>query len=197
MVFTINPEFAKGVFVDPEPTKTEIDNMLKRFTGNISASEAARAFADDLAASVRKAGDQLFRNWVYKAVDLANHPDNVAASELLRLLRDACNNEKIQASTKMLEIASTFKDLFAMSLMGADVDEVLAPVVRAGISKEKSRIAKNKNTDMKVFVAEKWKARVNKSESKAAFSRLMVIEIKREFKKNVGADAIARNWIPK
>ena len=197
MVLTINPAFAKGVFVDPEPTITEINAMAKRLVGSGTAADAARVFADDLAASVRKAGDQLFRSWVYKAVDFANHPDNVASSELLRILSDACDNEKIKASAKILEIASTFKELFEMSTMGADVDEVLALLAQSAISKEKSRIAKSKNADVKNFVAEQWEIRTDKDQTKAAFSRLMVVVINKKFGKIFGADAIARGWIPR
>lgn len=65
------------------------------------------------------------------------------------------------------------------------------------ISDEKSRIAKSKNADIKNFVAEQWKIRTDKDQTKAAFSRLMVVVINKKFGKLFGADAIARGWIPR
>lgn len=197
MVLRINPEFAKGVFVDPAPTIVEINAIAKRLGGNSTTADAARVFADDLAASVRKEGDQLFRSWVYKAVDFANHPDNVASSEFLKILRDACENEIIKASPRILEIAKVYEKLFADSSMGAGVDGVIAPIGKLAISDEKSRIAKSKNADIKNFVAEQWKIRTDKDQTKAAFSRLMVVVINKKFGKLFGADAIARGWIPR
>ena len=114
-----------------------------------TASIAAQRFADDLAKVIKQAADLRFRGWVYQAVEMANHPDNLAASELLRILRDACKNEVIKASPRILEIAKVYEKLFADSSMGADVDGVIAPIGRLALSDEKRRIAQSKNADIK------------------------------------------------
>jgi len=164
---------------------------------NGAGSLAAQGFADNLAKAVKKLADIRFRGWVYQAVEIANHPDNLASSELLRILRDACKNEIIEASPRILEIAKVYEKLFADSSMGAGVDGVIAPIGKLAISDEKSRIAKSKNADIKKFVAEQWEIRTDKDQTKAAFSRLMVIVINKKFGKIFGADAIARGWIPR
>lgn len=152
---------------------------------------------DGVLKSVEVSYSDLFRSWVKQVKAFAEHPDIEAGAELMRILEDACNNQIIKASPRVLEIAENLKKLLSDSSMDADVEEVLAPVEKQAISREKSRIAKSKNADIKAFVIQEWNARENKSQTKAAFSKWAVIAIKTKFRKVIGADTIAREWIPK
>jgi len=195
MVAKLKPERRSKPLIAEEEAQKLAESVVSSISG--AASIAAQRFADDLAKTIKQAADIRFRGWVYQVKELANHPDNLASSELLEILRKACKNETIKASSRILDVAMFFEKLFADSTMGAGVEGVIAPIGKLAISDEKSRIAKSKNADIKAFVIKQWNAREDPSLSKAAFARLQVIEIKRRFKKNIGADAIARSWLPK
>ncbi len=195
MTEKLKPDRRSKLLIAEADAQKLADSIAKSINGAVSL--AAQGFADDLAKAVKQAADIRFRGWVYQAIENANHPDNLASSEFLRILRDACENETIKASSRILDVARFYEKLFADSSMGADVNGVIAPIGKLAISDEKSRIAKSKNADIKKFVAEQWEIRTDKEQTKAAFSRLMVVVINKKFGKLFGADAIARGWIPR
>lgn len=130
-----------------------------------------------------------------------NHPDVKAGLELLRRLQDACDDETIKGSPKVLAIAKNMLSFLSDASIGADMEKVFSPLTnksaKDAISNDKRRIAASKNAKQRAWVLKAWDNRTDKQQGKAAFSRVYAPLVKSEFDLLVTADTIARDWLPK
>jgi hypothetical protein len=68
---------------------------------------------------------------------------------------------------------------------------------RVGNSQSKAAIAGKKNANIREWVLEQWESRNDKGQSKASFSKQYASLVKSKYQITIGADTIARDWLPR
>lgn len=69
--------------------------------------------------------------------------------------------------------------------------------LKLGYSQYKAEIARMKNIEPRSWVQSEWAERVDKKQTKAAFSRQYAALVKAKFRVNVTSVTIANDWLPK
>lgn len=65
------------------------------------------------------------------------------------------------------------------------------------VSAHKAKIARSKNATARAWVLSQWRESTDPGQGKAAFARVYVPLVKKEFGLRVTSDTIARDWLPK
>lgn len=90
--------------------------------------------------------------------------------------------------------------VIAVALGYRSSDEVVPPAATYAayaIKQDRAKIASKKNANAREWVRQQWKNRTDTGQPKASFARQYAQLVMQQFKIKVGADQIAREWLPK
>ena len=136
--------------------------------------------------------DEPFNQWKH-LIEHSSHPSMVAA----QIAAMMCASAFRAYNDGKTEVAWTYV-MDAETWYGTLCSGTTAMIGReTAISQKASQAAKSKNAPARAWVRNEWNNRNDKDQGKAAFARVFVLLVKKQFDLKVTAETIARDWLPK
>ena len=133
----------------------------------------------------------------FDAIDALYCPESRAWVRLLLELREAQQHPEIATNPEVTKFVDCVVALLHRAGGHLDHKGVLKPLENRLISDHARRAASQKNEEPRAWVLNEWRGRGDKGQSKAAFARQYAALVKRQFRVDVTAETIARDWLPK
>jgi len=157
-----------------------------------------------------------FTRWSGNAMKAMTKPVGHSTDNVVAALRGLGPDELLAAWTNLVksldkhahaeaEALLQAADTMGMLALGDHIEKcspgpmTIAWLLTLARAQQKSmsaaRAAGMKNADARSYVADAWRARTDRGQSKASFGRMLAPEVKRRFDLNITSDRIARHWL--